>query len=69
MRVNAIGLLRQSANVIEHRRQDDGAYAFMLGELAENLAAVRDGKHSWAEFAQAYCLTEADRPKATGGTA
>ncbi len=65
VRVNVIGLLRQSADTIEHRRRDDGAYAFMLSELAEHLAAVRDGKHTWDEFAEAYCLTVRDRANAT----
>ena len=64
MRCNAIGLLKQAADTIEHRRRDDGAYAFMLGELAGHLANVRDGKHTWDEFAEFYCLTERDRKEA-----
>jgi len=62
MRVNLIGLLSQSANTIEHRRRDEGAYAFMLRELAEHLQLVRDGKATWEEFAALYCLTPADAP-------
>lgn len=65
MRCNAINLLRQASECIEYQREDDGAYAFMLGELAVHLGEVRDGKHTWGEFAEAYCLTERDRPKAT----
>ena len=56
MRVNLINMLRQAADTIEHRRRDDGAYAFMLEEVAGHLADVRDGKHTWDEFAEAYCL-------------
>lgn len=64
MRVNVIGLLNQAADCIEHQRADDGAYAYMLGELAGHLRDVRDGKHTWDEFAEAYCLTDADRERA-----
>ena len=64
MRCSAIGLLKQAADTIEHRRKDEGAYAYMLGELADHLAGVRDGNHTWEEFAEFYCLTERDRKAA-----
>lgn len=60
MRVNACNMLRQAAKAIDPKR-DHGAYAFMLEELAEHLGQVRDGQHTWAEFSDAYCLTEHDR--------
>ena len=63
MRVNAIGLLKQAADTSDHRRKDRGSYAYMLGELADHLADVRAGKHTWEEFAQFYCLTPADAEK------
>lgn len=60
MRVNAVNMLRQAAQAIDPRK-DDGAYVFMLDEFSQHLAMVRDGLHTWEEFAQAYCLTESDR--------
>lgn len=60
MRVNAVNLLRHSARAVDPAR-DHGAYAFMLNELANMLEAVRDGKHTWEELAEACCLTERDR--------
>lgn len=64
MRVNVVNMLRQAAKAIDPRK-DDGAYAFMLDELSDHLEMVRDGQHTWDEFAQAYCLAEQDR-KAIG---
>ena len=43
MRFNVCNLLRQAADTIEHRRRDEAAYAYMLEQLAEHLALVRDG--------------------------
>lgn len=63
MRCNAINMLRQAADAIDPRK-DDGAYAFMLGEIADHLGQVRDGLHTWEEFAELYCLTERDRKEA-----
>ncbi|QUT04015.1 hypothetical protein KFK14_12750 [Sphingobium phenoxybenzoativorans] len=63
MRVNAPNLLRQAADCIEHRRSDTGAYAAMLRDLQADLLLVRDGKRTWEEFAEFYCLAERDRPK------
>lgn len=63
MRVNAVNMLRQASKAIDPER-DHGAYAFMLDELADHLGQVRDGKHTWEEFAEAYCLTERDRKAA-----
>jgi hypothetical protein len=60
MRVNAVNMLRQAAHAIDPDK-DVGAYEFMLGELSQHLAMVRDGQHTWDEFAEAYCLTERDR--------
>jgi len=57
MKVNAIGLLRNAAHCIENRKRDDGAYAYSLEQLADHLIDVRDGKHTWEEFAEFYCLT------------
>lgn len=62
MRVNAINMLNQASVCIEGRKPDTGAYAYMLEELAGHLADVRDGRHTWEEFAECYCLTERDRP-------
>ncbi len=61
MRWNAINMLRQAQECIEHRRRDDGGYAYGLEALAENLAKVREGESTWEEFAEFYCLTERDR--------
>lgn len=63
MRVNAVNMLRQAARAIDPER-DVGAYGFMLEELSQHLAMVRDGQHTWDEFAEVYCLTERDRAKA-----
>jgi hypothetical protein len=60
MRVNVINMLRQAADCI-NPKDDRWGYSFKLGELADHLAGVRDGEHTWAEFAEAYCLTERDR--------
>lgn len=61
MRCNAINMLRQASNAITREGKDYG-YDFSLGELGRHLAEVRDGQHSWEEFAEFYCLTERDRP-------
>lgn len=63
MRVNAVNMLRQASRAIDPKK-DTGAYEFMLDELSQHLAMVRDGQHTWEEFAEAYCLTERDRAKA-----
>lgn len=60
MRINLPNLLMQAADVIQNRKRDDGAYAFMLEEVAAHLKQVRDGEHSWDEFAEAYCLLPSD---------
>ncbi len=62
MRCNAVNMLKQASQVIDPNR-DIGAYAFMLEEMSDHLAMVRDGLHTWEEFAEAYCLTERDRKK------
>ena len=63
MRFKVCNLLRQAADTIEHRRRDEAAYAYMLEQLAEHLALVRDGDETWEDFAEVWCLTERDRPK------
>lgn len=65
MRINVCNMLRQASQAIDPERDHYG-HAFMLEELSKHLAGVRDGKHTWAEFAEAYCLTERDRPQAQG---
>lgn len=68
MRINAINMLRHASRNITANGKDY-AYDFALAELATHLAAVRDGEHTWAEFAEAYCLTERDRkPKSVEAT-
>jgi len=61
MRVNAINMLRQAARAVDP--QATGMYPLMLEQLGLHLAALRDGETSWEEFAEFYCLTEADRSK------
>lgn len=56
MRVNLSALLRQAANCIDHEK-DHAGYAFMLREAADHATDVREGRHTMAEFADAYCLT------------
>lgn len=63
MRINVCNMLCQAADTIEHRRRDEGAYAYMLEQLAEHLAIIRDGEATWEEFAEVWCLTERDRRK------
>jgi hypothetical protein len=46
-------LLRQAAQAINPRK-DHGAYAYMLGEVADHIDGVREGKHSLDEFADFY---------------
>jgi len=60
MRCNVINMLSQSAAAITHQGRQFG-YDFSLQELARHLGEVRDGMHSWEEFAEFYCLTERDR--------
>jgi len=67
VRVNLINMLRQSARAIDPDR-DHGAYAFMLEEVADHLNDVRDGKHTWDEFAEFYCLTERYRSAESGAS-
>lgn len=66
MRINAINMLRQAADAIDPAR-DQGGYAYMLKGMSEVLAELRDGKITWDEFAESFCLTERDRPQ--GGQA
>ena len=61
MRWNLINMLRQARECIENSDHDTGGYAYGLECLEENLAAVRDGRDTWADFAEFYCLTERDR--------
>lgn len=68
MRWNVINMLRQAQDCIEQRKRDDFGYAFGLEELGRHLAEVRDGKHTWDEFAEFYCLTERDRKPSTAST-
>lgn len=62
MRCNAINMLRQASKAITREGQQYG-YDFSLEELSRHLGEVRDGKHTWEEFAEFYCLTERDRPR------
>lgn len=62
MRCNAINMLNQAAKAISPKH--DHGYSFSLEELARHLGEVRDGTHSWEEFAEFYCLTPADRKAA-----
>lgn len=55
MKCNLAGLLRQAADCIDPER-DTGAYAYMLGEVADHISDVRNGKHTLAEFAEHYCM-------------
>lgn len=57
MKCNLAGLLRQAALCIDPER-DTGAYAYMLGEVADHVEQTRAGKHTVDEFARHYCLTE-----------
>lgn len=63
MKVNLAHLLRQAASCIDPEK-DTGAYAYMLGEVADHIGDVRSGKHSVAEFAEHYCFPA---PPAEGG--
>ncbi|WP_311271266.1 hypothetical protein [Sphingobium sp. WCS2017Hpa-17] len=60
MRINAINMLNQAAKAISKEGRKF-AYDYSLQQLAEHLGDVRDGKHTWEEFAEFYCLTERDR--------
>jgi hypothetical protein len=53
MKENLANLLRQAAAAIDPKR-DAGAYAYMLGEVADHVDAVKAGKHTLAEFAAHY---------------
>ena len=64
MRLNVINMLNQASLHIANGGQNF-AYDYALTELAAHLAAVRDGDHTWEEFAEAYCLTERDRKAKT----
>lgn len=63
MKLNAPNMLRQAARAIDPRK-DDGAYVWALEQLAEHLEDVREGRHTFEEFAQAYCLTKQGREAA-----
>ncbi len=60
MRCNAINMLRQAAGAITREGRQYG-YDFSLEEFGRHLGEVRDGVHTWEEFAEFYCLTERDR--------
>ena len=53
MRCSLTGLLSQAAKAIDPKR-DHGAYAYMLGEVAEHIRDVQSGKHTLQEFADFY---------------
>ena len=57
MKTNLTGLLRNAADTIRPR-DDRGAYAFMLREVADHIQDVRDGKHTLAEFAEFYMMEQ-----------
>lgn len=59
MRCDLGNLLRNAAELIPEDA-DDGAYAFMLGEVAGHIEQVRDGSATLDEFADLYML----RPRA-----
>ncbi len=56
MKCNLAGLLRQAADCIDPEK-DSAAYAYMLGEVADHINDVREGRHTLAEFAEHYCMT------------
>ena len=58
MKVNITGLLRNTLRTIDPAK-DDGAFAFMIGELIDHVEDVRAGRHTLEEFAEFYCM----RPK------
>ena len=60
VRCNAINMLKQASNAITKEGRRFG-YDFSLEELARHLGEVRDGQHSWEDFAEFYCLTARDR--------
>ena len=62
MRWNIINMLRQAQECLERSDRDVGGYAYGLECLRENLERLRDGKCSFEEFAEFYCLTERGRP-------
>lgn len=66
MKVNLTGLLRQAAAAIDPER-DQRAYAFMLGEVADHVQMVRDGKATLEEFAELYGL-RSEAPASTQST-
>ncbi len=59
MNVNLSGLLRQAAAVVNPKK-DRGAYAYMLGEVADHIDAVREGRITLDQLADHYII----RPKA-----
>lgn len=60
MKVNLAALLRQSATMIPPKK-DVGAYAYMLGEVADHIEMVRKGKATVEEFAQLYCIQQENK--------
>jgi len=60
MRINAINMLRQASRTMTRQGRSFG-YDSTLEILAEHLEMVREGKASWEQFAEVYCLTERDR--------
>lgn len=64
MRCDLANALRQAAEAIDPDR-DDYAYAYLLGEVAQHIRDVRDGKHTLDEFADFYMIRpSADRAEA-----
>jgi len=57
LKVNVINMLRQAGKAIDPNAI--GAYPYMLEQLGEHLAALRDGTTTWPEFAEFYCLNDA----------
>ncbi|MDH7973725.1 hypothetical protein QH494_16150 [Sphingomonas sp. AR_OL41] len=65
MRCNSANLLKQAAQAIPAKR-DHGAYAFMLGEMADHIRMVRAGTATLDEFADLYMIRpEGTSPPAT----
>ena len=57
MKTNLENMLRNASQAINPRK-DKGSYAYMLTQVADHIAQVRDGSATLAEFAEFYMMTE-----------
>ena len=65
MKVSAVGLLSQSANLITKRPSalnQAKLYQMMLRQMVCHIEMVQNGEITLQEFAEQYCITQKKKP-------